>query len=663
MKRLIVSATSALAVIACERNATGNHEALPPPVATLAAGFEDQAYVALGFDPTSMEFSPDGRLFVAEQQGSLHVIKDGALLPTPFVTVAVEPTSERGLLGVAFDPNYATNRYVYVYYTAAATQRNRVSRFTADAANPDVAPPSSEVVLLDGLAGAAGYHNGGAIHFGTDGKLYIGVGDSHSSLNAQDLTVLEGKLLRINPDGSVPADNPFVGNPSARPEIWALGFRNPFTFAVAPGAGTIHVNDVGESTWEEIDVGRAGANYGWPTCEGPCTDPSMQSPVYAYQHLDGNCAITGGTFYQGTRFPAEYIGAYFFADFCGNWIKVLRSDHSVADFATVASGFVVDLKVGPDGSLYYLSRATQAVHRIVAIAGGNTAPVAIASASPTTGPAPLAVTADASGSSDPNGDSLTYAWDFGDGSGTTGRTVTYTYSRDGAYILTLTVTDQRGGVAQDTLLIHDHAAARRRQLPGGRHHLVRWPGIGRRGWDAGPGRLQLDRAVPPRRTHPSARRSHHERQQRKVRHPHHRRDQRQRVVPDLPDAHRRVGAAHDAHARRAARQGDLQARDRPAGVRAHAGRPAGCDAADRHGRRGDRAYPGCPVAADGRGTGVRLRIVVRWRRRDAQHQHTRGEYDLPRDVSRGAGGDWRRRRHHVDHRRQPRFRRLRRGGG
>jgi len=121
MKRLIVSATSALAVIACERNATGNHEALPPPVATLAAGFEDQAYVALGFDPTSMEFSPDGRLFVAEQQGSLHVIKDGALLPTPFVTVAVEPTSERGLLGVAFDPNYATNRYVYVYYTAAAT--------------------------------------------------------------------------------------------------------------------------------------------------------------------------------------------------------------------------------------------------------------------------------------------------------------------------------------------------------------------------------------------------------------------------------------------------------------------------------------------------------------------------------------------------------------
>ena len=210
---------------------------------------------------------------------------------------------------------------------------------------------------------------------------------------------------------------------------------------------------------------------------------------------------------------------------------------------------------------------------------------------------------------------------------------------------------------------HGHAAAHRRQLPGGRHHLVRWPGIGRRGWDAGPGRLQLDRAVPPRRTHPSARRSHHERQQRKVRHPHHRRDQRQRVVPDLPDAHRRVGAAHDAHARRAARQGDLQARDRPAGVRAHAGRPAGCDAADRHGRRGDRAYPGCPVAADGRGTGVRLRIVVRWRRRDAQHQHTRGEYDLPRDVSRGAGGDWRRRRHHVDHRRQPRFRRLRRGGG
>ena len=320
MKRIVVSALVGAALAGCEHSATGTKAAppvVPAPTPALVSGFEDQPYVALGFDPTSMEFAPDGRLFVAEQQGRLHVIKNGALLPTPFVSLAVEPTSERGLLGVAFDPAFAANHFVYVYYTAAATQQNRVSRFTASSTNPDVADSNSEVVLLDGLAGAAGYHNGGAIHFGTDGKLYIGVGDSHSALNAQDLTVLEGKLLRINPDGSAPPDNPFVGNPAARPEIWMLGLRNPFTFAVQPGTGTIHVNDVGENNWEEIDLGAGGANDGWPSCEGPCANPSFEDPLYAYQHVDGNCAITGGTFYQGSRFPATYNGGYFFADFCG----------------------------------------------------------------------------------------------------------------------------------------------------------------------------------------------------------------------------------------------------------------------------------------------------------------------------------------------------------
>src|SRR5207249_8583728 len=276
MKRLIVSATSALAVIACERNATGNHEALPPPVATLAAGFEDQAYVALGFDPTSMEFSPDGRLFVAEQQGSLHVIKDGALLPTPFVTVAVEPTSERGLLGIAFDPNYATNRFVYVYYTAPSpTIHNRVSRFTADIANQDVAAAGSEVAILDLENLGATNHNGGAIHFGSDGQLYVAVGENANSANAQTLGNRLGKMLRIHADGTIPTDNPFYGVASGdNRAIWALGLRNPFTFGFQPGTGRMFINDVGQDTWEEINEGVAGANYGWPNCEGACNPPN-----------------------------------------------------------------------------------------------------------------------------------------------------------------------------------------------------------------------------------------------------------------------------------------------------------------------------------------------------------------------------------------------------
>src|ERR1043166_5361587 len=220
-----------------------------------------------------------------------------------------------------------------------------------------------------------------------------------------------------------------------------------------PGTGTIHVNDVGENNWEEIDLGAGGANDGWPSCEGPCANPSFEDPLYAYQHVDGNCAITGGTFYQGSRFPATYNGGYFFADFCGNWIKVLRPDRSVADFATVTNGFVVDLKFGPDGSLYYLSRAARNVNRISAIAGADNAPTAVATATPTTGPAPLTVTGDASRSSDPDGDVLTYSWDFGDASSATGSSVSHTYSRDGPFVLRLTVDDRRGGVAQDTVLI------------------------------------------------------------------------------------------------------------------------------------------------------------------------------------------------------------------
>ncbi len=415
-------------------------------------GFEETRVVALGFDPTAMDFAPDGRLFVAEQAGRLHVVKNGSLLPTPFLTVSADPTAERGLLGVAFDPDFATNRHVYVYYTSAATQRNRVSRFTADASNPDVAVPGSEVVLLDGLAGAAGYHNGGAIHFGLDGKLYVAVGDSHTSSNAQNLGVREGKLLRINSDGSVPPDNPFVSNPSARGEIWALGLRNPFTFAVQPGSGRIHINDVGEDSWEEINLGQAGANYGWPTCEGACANPAFQNPLFAYSHVGGNCAITGGTFYQGTRFPAEYVGSYFFADFCGSWIKILRPDGSVADFATVASGFVVDLKVGPDGSLYYLSRADRTVNTF-AFPQGNRAPVAVLTAAPTAGLAPLAVAFDASPSSDPDGDALVFSWDFGDGAGAAGVTATHTYVSDGPYRVTLTADDRKGGLGTATVTI------------------------------------------------------------------------------------------------------------------------------------------------------------------------------------------------------------------
>jgi glucose/arabinose dehydrogenase len=340
-----------------------------PKAATLPAGFVETE-VAMGLtNATAMAFAPDGRLFVCLQNGTLRVIKNGILLPTPFVSLSVNASGERGLLGVTFDPNFATNQFVYVYYTtSSAPIHNRVSRFTA---NGDVALAGSEVILLDlnNLSGATN-HNGGAIHFGPDGKLYIAVGENALPSNAQTLNNLLGKILRINADGSIPADNPFfntaTGNNRA---IWALGLRNPYTFAFQPGTSRMFINDVGAGTWEEINPGQAGANYGWPTCEGSCGNLNFVNPHFAYPHNGGSttgCAITGGAFYnpETNQFPAAYAGAYFFADFCSGFIKRVDPVTAVlTDFATGINS-PVDLQVSSDGSLYYLARGNGRVFRI-----------------------------------------------------------------------------------------------------------------------------------------------------------------------------------------------------------------------------------------------------------------------------------------------------------
>ncbi|HEX3035142.1 MAG TPA: PQQ-dependent sugar dehydrogenase [Thermodesulfobacteriota bacterium] len=313
--------------------------------------------------PTAMAFIPDGRIFVAEQGGTLRVVKNGELLSTPFLTVDTDSRGERGLLGVTFHPDFADNNYVYIYYTATTpTVHNRVSRFTA---NGDVALPGSEEVILelDNLSNSVN-HNGGAIHFGEDGKLYVATGNNQNNQNSQTLNNLLGKILRINEDGSIPGDNPFfltaTGNNRA---IWALGLRNPFTFAVQPGTGRIFINDVGEKSWEEINEGIAGANYGWPQTEGPTTDPAFHSPLFAYGQSSGNitgCAISGGAFYnpETVRYPREYVGDYFFADFCDGWIQRLDPVSGiVTEFATDIL-LPVDLDVSSDGELHYLARGT-----------------------------------------------------------------------------------------------------------------------------------------------------------------------------------------------------------------------------------------------------------------------------------------------------------------
>ena len=336
--------------------------------ATLPSGFSESV-VATGISsPTAMAFAPDGRLFVCQQNGQLRVIKNDTLLATPFLTVTTDSTGERGLLGVAFDPDFANNQLVYIYYTVPGSPpHNRVSRFTAGG---DLAVPGSEAVVLElNDLSTANNHNGGAIHFGLDGELYVAVGENANSANSQTLANLLGKMLRIYANGSIPADNPFYNTTTGvNRAIWALGLRNPFTFAFHPGTGRMFINDVGQNSWEEINDGFAGANYGWPNCEGACTpsDSHFRDPIYQYSHAEG-CAIVGGAFYNpaAAQFPPEYTGVYFFADLCGGWIRKLdpAAGNQVTTFAT---GLInpVDLAVSADGSLYYLDRGPGSVSRV-----------------------------------------------------------------------------------------------------------------------------------------------------------------------------------------------------------------------------------------------------------------------------------------------------------
>jgi glucose/arabinose dehydrogenase len=336
--------------------------AATPAQAGVPAGFVRTTVVSGLSAPTAMAFTPNGRLFVTEQGGTVRVVSHGHLLSRPFLRLSVDSNGERGLLGIAFDPHFARNRFVYVYYTVpTAPIHNRVSRFTADG---NVAVPGSQkpILDLDALSSATN-HNGGAIHFGSDGKLYVAVGENANGANSQTLSNRLGKMLRINRDGSIPTDNPFYHQAQgANRAIWAMGLRNPFTFAFQRTTGRMFIDDVGQSAWEEINVGRAGANYGWQLCEGSSGCPAGTTlPYFAYPHSGpqpSGCAITGGTFYNPKHrsFPRRFVGDYFFSDLCSGWIYKIETTgaRTVRRFATQL-GSPVDLVVGPGGALNYLS--------------------------------------------------------------------------------------------------------------------------------------------------------------------------------------------------------------------------------------------------------------------------------------------------------------------
>ena len=250
--------------------------------------------VAGNFDATVYATKKSGSLYVVEQEGQIWRKRSGTRTLFLDIRGDVSCCGEEGLLSLAFDGNFASNRYIYVNYTNNSS--NIVfARFRANSTFTRAPASSRRIIASVGHPGATN-HNGGALHFGPDGKLYVAVGDNANGANAQSLGNLLGKMLRINPDGSIPSDNPFYGSAGGQNRaIWALGLRNPFTFSFQRGSSRMFINDVGENSWEEINDGIAGSNYGWPATEGPTSDPRFQGPRYAYMHDgDDNCAITGG---------------------------------------------------------------------------------------------------------------------------------------------------------------------------------------------------------------------------------------------------------------------------------------------------------------------------------------------------------------------------------
>jgi glucose/arabinose dehydrogenase len=477
---------------------------------TLPPDFEDALVATIGA-PTALAFTPDGRLLITTQGGQVRVFQNGALLSTPAVNLNARlcTNSERGLLGIAVDPAFATNRYIYLYYTfkktaaCDATAVNRVARFTL--ADNNAIDTATELILIDNIHSPAGNHNGGDLHFGKDGLLYVSVGDggcdyannsgcAGANDAARDKHVLLGKILRITKTGAIPASNPYQGAGTGRcnvtgsttpgnwcQETFASGLRNPFriSFDSNASATRFFINDVGQNVWEEIDEGIAGADYGWNLREGRCANGSstncgappagLTNPIFDYPHTS-NCSasgiagnsITGGAFVPNGVWSSAYDNSYLFGEYvCGKIFKLSPNGaggYTASEFATGLGGSsAVAMIFGPFQStqaLFYTTYAAGGQVRRIRYAGTtNRNPNAVAVANPTSGAAPLDVMFDASNSTDPDGDPLTFNWNFGDGASGTGAAVTHRYNSVGTYTAVVTVTDGRGGTASATVRI------------------------------------------------------------------------------------------------------------------------------------------------------------------------------------------------------------------
>jgi YVTN family beta-propeller protein len=340
------------------------------PPEHMPSGTVSDAFVPGAEFPVTFAFAPDGRLFYNElRSGKIRVIQNGTLLPDPFYQFKVSGQPEAGLIGLTLDPDFATNHYVYVFYTSVTEDQdnggpngpNQLVRLT-DVANVGT---SLTPILTDLPSGPI--HNSGTLQFGPDGKLYVSIGDNDHGANSQDLGTMAGKLLRVNADGSVPADNPFVGQDGVQPAIWAYGLRNPFSFGFDPVSHGLLTTANGPGDNDELDVITKASNHGWPPT-GYKYKPGILDPIAV---MNPPISPTGMTFYTSDQIP-DWTNDWFYCNYHQGQLRRVRlapiSRDRVVFEEIVKNGCSLNVATGPDGALYYSNpKGIYRIHRADAV--------------------------------------------------------------------------------------------------------------------------------------------------------------------------------------------------------------------------------------------------------------------------------------------------------
>jgi glucose/arabinose dehydrogenase len=375
MTRISSSLVLVVAAIACGIN-RGEAQSITLSTEVVAQGLNQPVYVTAP--------GGDERLFIVEQPGRIRIVENGKLVDKPFLDIRnkVGCCDERGLLSVAFHPQYRANGFLFVDYTDKNGD-TRVERYSVSPADRNTADPATAKLILT-IDQPYANHNGGLNLFGPDGMLYIGMGDGGAQRdprgNGQNRNVLLGKLLRINVDRgepyAIPGGNPFAAG-GGKPEIWAVGLRNPWRFAFDKTSGFLYIADVGQDRYEELNISpvtAAGVNYGWSTMDGngclrnaDCSTAGMQTPALVYEHTDGNCSIIGGFVYRGRKIP-EIQGQYFYSDYCNSWVKSVSFANGRVgqprQWMSRSFGNIVSFGEDAQGELYICSQNGR-VYRII----------------------------------------------------------------------------------------------------------------------------------------------------------------------------------------------------------------------------------------------------------------------------------------------------------